>query len=378
VRRRLGLLVALSAVLAGLPAPGASAKAPPHIKHVFVVVLENTNYSESFGRQSDARYLKHRLVKQGELLKRYYAIGHLSLVNYIAMISGQAPNPSTQSDCQIYTDVFPGLAVSDGQVLGTGCVYPNGVETVANQLEGAGYTWKGYMEDMNAGTPKGEPEVTCRHPSINSADDTQSAEVGDQYAARHNPFVYFHQIIDFKTCDKHDVDFKHLRHDLKRNRTTPNYSFITPNLCHDGHDEPCVNGKPGGLKTAQRWLRRQVRRIRHSPAYRDRGLIIVTFDEAEAAPPESPEDWDASACCNEQPGPNTPNPGGIAVGPGGGRIGTVLLSPCIRPHTINKDPYNHYSMLRWVEDNFDLPHLGYAGQHGLQAFDSKVLNKRRC
>ena len=55
-----------------------------------------------------------------------------------------------------------------------------------------------------------------------------------------------------------------------------------------------------------------------------------------------------------------------------------MLSPCIRPGTVNKTPYNHYSMLRSVEDNFGLPHLGYAGQQGLEPFGSKTLNRRSC
>jgi hypothetical protein len=355
--------------------PSAAANGVPHYKHVFIVVLENENADVTFGHSSPAPYLAKKLRHRGAFLPNYYAIGHESLDNYIAMVSGQAPNVQTQADCQIYTDFLGGIPTANGQVIGTGCVYPTGIQTIASQLEGAGYTWKGYMEDMNARTPPGEAEVTCRHPDIGAADDTQSAEVGDQYAARHNPFVYFHSVIGFPTCAKHDVDYSHLRRDLRHERTTPNYSFITPNLCHDGHDSPCVNGKPGGLKTAGRWLRRQMPRILHSPAYRrGQGLLIVTFDEAEG----DGEDGDASACCNEQAGPNTPNPGGLILGPGGGRTGAVLVSRCIKHGTVSKDPYNHYSLLRSIEDDFNLPHLGYAGQQGLDTFDRKIFNRRRC
>ena len=82
------------------------------------------------------------------------------------------------------------------------------------------------------------------------------------------------------------------------------------------------------MKQANAFLRRWVPRIRRSPAFRDRGLLIVTFDEAEGG--DEPDD-DGSACCNEPTGPNTPHPGALTGGPGGGRIGAVLLSPCIRP-----------------------------------------------
>lgn len=370
--RRVALGLALCAVLL-LTSVGQAAAGVPHIKHVFIVVLENKNYDETFGKDSPAPYLAQKLRSKGVLLRQFYAIAHESLPNYLAMISGQSPNGETQSDCQFYTEFSPGIPTSDGQYVGQGCVYPPGVATIANQLEGSGFTWKGYMEDMNAAAPAGMEEP-CRHPDIGAEDDTQSAEMGDQYAARHNPFVYFHSIIDFDTCQRNDVDFSHLQDDLEHRSTTPNYSFIVPNLCHDAHDEPCVGGQPGGLETANRWLKHNMPPILHSPAFEHRGLLIVTLDEAE----DLGSNADASACCDEQPGPNTINPGGPTVGPGGGRIGTVMISPCIRPGTADKTPYNHYSLLKSIEKNFRLPYLGYAGQDGLKPFGRKALNRKRC
>jgi hypothetical protein len=364
------LCIAVFAMLPAGAAPAPERSKAPHIKHYFVIVLENKNFEETFGQDSKAPYLAKTLRAKGAFLSHYYAIGHLSLDNYIAMVSGQAPNPQTQADCPFFTNFAPGTPTSDGQVVGQGCVYPPGtVQTVANQLEGAGYTWKGYMEDMAAGQP-----TSCRHPAIGAQDTTQSAEVGDQYATRHNPFVYFHSIIDYPTCDKNDVDLKELPKALQRESTTPNYSFITPNLCHDGHDEPCVDDQPGGLVSIDKFLREWVPRILRSPGYKDRGLLLITFDEAEATGSHG----DASACCNEQPGPNTPNPGALITGPGGGRVGAVALSPCTRPGTLSDVPYNHYSQLRWVEDNFGLPHLGYAGQAGLVPFGGDFLNQPLC
>jgi len=377
--RLTGALVALLAI-AGLGAASSSSAGitaatgdpPPHIKHIFVIVLENEGFDSTFGPNSEAPYLANNLRRRGELLPNYYGIGHFSLPNYIAMVSGQGPNPQTQIDCQFFTEFRPGTPTSDGQYIGNGCVYPNGVETVANQLEDAGYEWREYAQDMVVGSG---PETTCRHPDINSRDETQSAEKGDQYAARHNPFVYFHAIIDFDTCDENVVGLeRNFSRDLRHGRTTPNYSFITPNLCMDGHDEPCVNGKPGGLASANEFLKRKIPRILHSPAYKDRGLIIVTFDEAEASGGEA----DARACCNEQPGPNTINPGGPVPGPGGGRTGTILISPCIKPGSVDRHPYNHYSMLRTVENNFRLPHLGFAGQAGLKPFGATAFNRPGC
>jgi hypothetical protein len=192
-------------------------------------------------------------------------------------------------------------------------------------------------------------------------DNTQSATPEDQYATRHNPFVYFHSIIDdHVACEQRDVPLSRLPADLAKLRTTANFNFITPNLCHDGHDEPCVNGEPGGLVSADQWLREWIPRITGSQAFKRDGLLLVTFDEAEADP-EHPETADASACCNQAQFPNTPNNGGPVPGPGGGRVGAVALSPFIAPGTVSDHPYNHFSTLRTVEGLFGLPFLGYAG-----------------
>jgi hypothetical protein len=214
------------------------------------------------------------------------------------------------------------------------------------------------MEDMK--TP-------CRHPAIGARDDTQKAEVGDQYATRHNPFMYFHSIIDTDArCKAHVVDLRRFPGALASASATPNYSFITPNLCHDGHDEPCTgSNEPGGLVSANDFLKKWIPRILASPAYRADGLVLITFDEAET--------HDASSCCGEVQGPNTPNNGGPTPGAGGGRVGAVLLSRFIKPGTVSKLEYNHYSALRSFEDLFGLAHLGYAGAAGLKPFGPDVF-----
>jgi hypothetical protein len=73
------------------------------------------------------------------------------------------------------------------------------------------------------------------------------------------------------------------------------------------------------------------------------------------------------------PGPWITAPGIFGVG--GGDTGAVLLSPCIEPGTVSQTPYNHYTMLRSVEDLFGLPHLGYAGLSGEQSFGSDVFTR---
>ena len=357
-------LLVLFALLAAFP---SCASAAPPVRHVFVIVLENKDAARTFAADSPAPYLAHDLTAQGAFVPNYYGIGHASLDNYLAMISGQAPSIQTQADCQGYTDFQPaGVVTGNGQYVGQGCVFPPGVQNIATQLEGNGWTWKGYMQDMSS---------PCLHPALNSQDSTQTATAANQYAARHNPFVYFHSLIEFPTSQQHDVNLDQLSGDLAQESTTPNYSFITPDLCNDGHDSPCPDGGPGGMTQADSFLQNLIPEIQASPAYQDRGLIIVTFDEAHGG--TSPAD-DGSACCGEQPGPNSPVPGGLTGGPGGGKVGAVLLSPCITPGTVSDQAYNHYSLLRSVEDNFGLPHLGFAQQSGLRPFGADILSNPNC
>jgi hypothetical protein len=72
------------------------------------------------------------------------------------------------------------------------------------------------------------------------------------------------------------------------------------------------------------------------------------------------------------PGLNTTSPGGS--GPGGGRTGALLISRFIQPGSVNDTPYNHYALLRSIEDLFALPHLGFAAQPGLKPFGTDVYN----
>src|SRR4051794_30684161 len=355
------LCVLAASVVLAVPAAGA-ATLPP-IKHVWIVVLENKSYDTTFGSDSQAPYLAKTLPASGELLTQYYGIGHSSLDNYIAMISGQPPTPQTQGDCTTYSEFVNTGTDSDGVAHGQGCVYPTDVKTIGDQLEAKGLTWKQYAEDMASSST--EPK-TCRHPALNQQDQSESAKADDQYATKHNGFVYFHSIIDRPICDTNVVDLNALPGDLAYASTTPSYSFITPDLCSDGHDAPCIDGRPGGLQSVNTFLQTWIPKIVYSPAYADGGLVIITFDEASG---------DASDCCGEPMSPNTPNNGGGIQGNGGGRIGAVLLSPYIKAGTVNDTPYNHYSLLRSTEDLFGLPHLAYAANAGLKPFEEDVFTQ---
>ncbi|HEY1429915.1 MAG TPA: alkaline phosphatase family protein [Candidatus Tumulicola sp.] len=372
------LLVSM-APLSAAPAP------PPPVRHVFVIVLENENVGTTFGQNTPSPYLSLELPKQGAILLHYFGTGHWSNDNYLSMVSGQAPNTETQNDCVTYSD-FRGDKVGEyGQLLGSGCVFPSSVSTVANQLDAAHLTWKGYMEDM--GNDPQREAATCGRPQLGQKDGTQKAEApsdrvpnGDAYASRHDPFVYFHSIVDDAAlCNSRVVPLTGLDGDLRSADTTPNLAYIVPNLCHDGHDAPCKDGEPGGLISADQFLKHWVPLITASPAFKKDGLLIVTFDESELVFRGDPEGGtetfggDSSACCNER-APNVEHAG--ILGPGGGYIGAVALSPFIKAGTVSSIAYNHYSLLRTIETIFGLSPLGYAAEPEVAPFGGDVFTKR--
>jgi phosphatidylinositol-3-phosphatase len=359
----------------------ADAASLPPIKHVWIIMLENEDYASTFGNPTADLYLASTLPAKGAVLKQYYGIGHESNDNYIGIVSGQPPNPFTQSDCPVYTGFAAG-SIDKGIETGVGCVYPSAVHTIASQLSNHKRSWKAYEQDM--GNDASREAAACGHPALNQPDGTQEAESGDGYATRHDPFMYFEGVTGKQDyCNRHVVALGStsgampkaalpgetgLATDLKSVQTTPAYSFITPNLCADGHDDPCKNetGQGSSLANIDAFLKTWVPRIKNSPAYRQGGLIEITFDESDG--PQS----DSSSCCGETAGPSSALPG--ITGPGGGRIGAVLLSPFIKPGTVSKTPYNHYSTLASVEKIFGLPLLGEA-RSVTATFGHDIFNK---
>ncbi|MDX6198065.1 MAG: hypothetical protein QOJ79_1216 [Actinomycetota bacterium] len=375
-RRLLAGAAALLAALAVVPSDAAAPRVPK-IGHLFVIELENKGFDTTFASTAPA-YLARTLPSQGALLTQYFGTGHASLDNYITQVSGQAANVYTQADCQQYVDVVPGTPVPDGsgQVVGQGCVYPAAVKTLPDQLAAAGQTWHGYMEDLGADPTR--EKATCGNPGSSAGagthDPTQSASANDQYAARHNPFAYFHSLLDTGACDRNVGPLTRLPADLRNASTTANFSWITPDLCSDGHDTGCADGRPGGLQSINDFLKVWVPRITSSPAFKKDGLLVITFDEADVP-------GEADACCGNPTGPNTPMPG--IAGPGGGRTGAVLLSPFIKPGTRSDVPYDHYSALRSYEDLLGIRtggtdgkgHLGYAARDTLVTFGRDVFTR---
>ena len=155
------LVLAACTSTAGRPGPGTGTAATPAgpgpgapgglraVRHVWVIELENQGYAQSFGTPSADPYLARTLPRMGALLENYYATGHSSAANYVAEISGQAPDLGTQTDCPLWVP-FAGQIIAGPyhQVLGEGCIYPAAAPTLGNQLSAAGRSWAAYLQDM--------------------------------------------------------------------------------------------------------------------------------------------------------------------------------------------------------------------------------------
>jgi hypothetical protein len=346
------------------PAPEAPEPAPvpelfeeeellPPVKHVFLIVLGENGYEETFGAGSPAPYLAKTLTEKGELLSNYYAVTKGDLANQVALLSGQGPTAETAVDCPSYTDIVPGTLSLAGQVEGSGCVYPAETATLPGQLAEKKLKWRAYVEDRAAPCAREEGAL--------------------------DPVVYFHSLLDSPECAKNDVSLDQLAPDLKTATKTPTLSYIVPNACHDGGELPCEAGQPAGPVATEAFLRRVVPAIEASPAYKEGGLIAITSAQARQTGPTP----DLSSCCIAPAYPNIPveaAPAEVATGPvkpsgGGGRVGLLLISPFVAPDTKNETAYfNHYSLLLSIEELFELERIGYAGEIALTPFDSTIYN----
>jgi hypothetical protein len=322
---------------------GSAEPQPTKIRHVFLVVLAGHGFDQTFGGGSPATYLNGTLRPKGTLLTGYRSLGRAGLADALATVGGQPPNADTRADCPVYREIPPTSAPSrTGEIAADGCVFPNTVTTIADQLSASRRSWKAYVEDLDRGpapAPGVPPKTTCRHPASNAADDTLSARPGDGYATRRNPFVYYHSLLDLGDCDANDGGLGDLDADLSSVRDTPSLAYIAPNLCHDGTESPCVDGTPGGLAAADAFLATWAPKILASPAYRKDGLLVVAF-AGDVTPPAA--------------GAPTPDPAAPVVN------GALLVSRYAQAGGTNGTAYDPYSLLRSLEDLFALRPLARA------------------
>jgi phosphatidylinositol-3-phosphatase len=243
----------------------------PVYDHVVVVVLENHSFESVIGNPQ-APYLNSFASRWG-LATAYSGVSHPSLPNYLALIGGTTFGVT--SDC-------------------TDCFVNN--SSLPDRLEAAGKTWNGYLEGLPS---------PC---FIGSA---------GLYAQKHNPFIYFDPIRNDAARCARIVPYGRLATDFASPATAPNFAFVTPNLCNDGHDCP--------LSTTDAWVKREVPAIMLSPAFADsRSLLVITYDEGEG---------------------------------GSDRIVTILAGSGVKPGFQSSVAYNHYSLLRTIESFWGLAPL---------------------
>jgi hypothetical protein len=244
-----------------------------------VIVMENKEAPEAVGT-SASRYVT-ALARRYASADRMYAIRHPSLPNYLALTSGSTHGIASDcTDCHV------------------------AARNIVDQLEGARLSWNAYMEDLP-------------HPC-----STVAGAGG--YAKKHDPFMYYDDVVrDPSRCRK-VVSFDQLASDLRRG-TLPAFAFISPNLCHDTHD--C------DVATGDRFLAGLVPRLlRESGPH---GFVVLTWDEGSTS----------AGCC---------------VDAHGGRIATIVAGPDVRRHARSTPPVDQYGILRTVENALGLPPLGRA------------------
>ena len=179
---------------------------------------------------------------------------------------------------------------------------------LVDQLEAAGLSWKAYMEAM--------PSPCFRGPRTGL------------YAKKHNPFLYFDDISESAARCAHVVPLDRLAADLRQGHL-PAFTWITPNLCNDMHEKDC------GVRAGDKFLAQLMPSLLR--AVGSHGVVFLTWDEGE---PRSTE-----GCCKYA---------------AGGKVATIVAGPLAQPGGRSSVPYDHYSLLRTIEDGFGLPRLRLA------------------
>ncbi len=273
---------------AGRPAGSVGRAGVPAFRHVFVVMMENLSYAGAMSTPGLAA-----LAKRYALATDYYAASHPSLPNYLAVTGGSTFGIS--SDC---TDCYVKA--------------PNLLSQLVTRKIPVGAYFEG----------------------LPSACDL-APYAGGNYAGKHNPFRYFVDIRTSRKLCRLLQPAARLGPLLKGPAAgVPRVVWFTPNLCNDGHDCP--------PSTAAAWLTRFVGEVTTSAAWKDGGVLFVTWDESEGS--------------NAAVVP----PGRVVSSGGGGQVMMLVIAPGLRRGLRVGVAYNHYSLLATIEDAFGLPLLGHA------------------
>ncbi|HUX72711.1 MAG TPA: alkaline phosphatase family protein [Steroidobacteraceae bacterium] len=212
----------------------------PRFDHVFLILMENTDYRQVIGDAKDAPFI-NGLAGRGTLLARYSGVYHPSDENYLAIANGDAAVRGAA--------YFPNIHLA--------------VRHLGDSIEAAGKTWKAYEQGMGSAC-----NTTIRYDKYYEPDDA--------------PFVNYTNVIgDAKRCRAHLFDTAQLAIDLKSAAATPNFAWIAADDYDDG--EVSGNGSPASLRVQDGWLRRTLQPLFASPAWREqRCLLILTWDESDS------------------------------------------------------------------------------------------------
>lgn len=348
--KRIGSAAATGLLAANL----AHADPMPHYSHVVLIILENHSTDEIIGENTAAPELS-RLANEYGLATNYYAIAHPSEPNYVAMLGGDTFGIA--DDDAFYCK--PGL-VDWGCPKSSRAGYVDhtvDAPSLAAQLESHGLTWRGYFEEI--------PEPGSREYRWPSPQRPAAGKPDFLYAVKHNGFMTFKSVQDDPQRAQKIVGFDALDHDIAAG-TLPNFVYVVPDQCNDmhglhGHDVPadCTGKTSAGLiGRADRTVAKIVDSIMASPMWSaaDNNAIVVTFDENDDDRP----DTRPAGCCDT-------SVGAPAIADGGW-IATIVVTNHGPRGLKDATPYNHYSLLRTLEDVFGIDeHLRHADDPGVKS-----------
>jgi len=348
-----GLLAAVvSAAASAAPRPvavQARGGAPfPHMDHVFVIMMENTSYSDLLSpSNADTAFIRHLASADG-LATRYYGVTHTSLPNYVAAISGSTWGSNNDDPAQAADFTH---------------------ENLVDELDAAHVSWKAYMQSLpSVGYTGDYGTYTASPPGPGNA----------LYVRKHDPFMLFPDIYTNPARTRNVVPLNQLRADL-RTGNVPEFSWISPNVCDDMHGmsgPACPYASPSNpayqaalYKDGNDFLQAWVTAITHSKAWTGNSSIFITWDEGSYADVSPYGPLDDRGCCDSPvltspPADPTDGSGGdLTTGTvyGGGHVPLIVVSRLGSKPATDPTPANHYSLLRTIEANWRLPYLEHAG-----------------
>jgi hypothetical protein len=288
------------------------------------------------------------LAHQYGMADHYYGVTHPSMPNYIASIAGDNFGLQDDNDQNVVNLNRPNLV---------------------DQLEAHDIRWDAYMDTLPA------DKLARFGPVVNGS--TVSL-----YAKKHNPFVLFDDVKNNAARMAHVRDYTQMAADLNA-PDAPQFVWISPNQCNDmhggvfvsvpGHPEtPCPYGSTkddandAALKQkADAFVHTAVDTIMHSHAWTRRSAIVIVTDENDFTGNSQTGGWESADGCCDSPYVEAGDPRVSASWPGGtyggGLIPAIVVTASGPRHAVDHTPYNHYSLLTSIEDNWHLGHLGHAG-----------------